>query len=346
MDNLLRWGIENSTPTASGTAVTPRKDLDPAIIDYILGKPDAVLMKEALEVALDENQSDDTRVQALDDFEMLVENIDNANDLVKLKMWDPLHSLLTSPKSSENIKMQSLWVIGTAVQNNPFAQDAYLSLGPISTILSFLSPSIESPQLRSKAVYALSGLCKHNAAAVQQLDECGGWDVFRLALEDSNISVRRKTAFLLNSLLIPSDVGSNVDTSRSSSAPVHPNSHASMLRDPSSMSTSGITLKALEDHGLLRALLNALTSPVPHGKDGESEGDPDFEEKVVQLLCTYLSFHSGAFPIGVVPKSDIKQLKRYLDDQISTAGGVDNLREVWGLSDEEFNRLSGAVKLD
>ena len=79
MESLLRWGIENSTPASSGAAVAPRKDLDPAIIDYILGKPDAVLMKEALEVALDENQSDNTRIQALDDFEMLVENIDNAN---------------------------------------------------------------------------------------------------------------------------------------------------------------------------------------------------------------------------------------------------------------------------
>jgi hsp70-interacting protein len=79
MESLLRWGIENSEATNSQTSATPRKDLDPAIIDFILGKPDAVLMKEALEVAVDENQSNDTRIQALDDFEMLVENIDNAN---------------------------------------------------------------------------------------------------------------------------------------------------------------------------------------------------------------------------------------------------------------------------
>lgn len=45
-------------------------------------------------------------------------------DLEKMKMWEPLHSLLTSDTSSPQIKMQVLWVIGTALQNNPSAQDA------------------------------------------------------------------------------------------------------------------------------------------------------------------------------------------------------------------------------
>jgi len=53
---------------------------------------------------------------------MLVENIDNANDLEKLGMWEPLQGLLASP--SDDVKVQALWVIGTAVQNNPAAQKA------------------------------------------------------------------------------------------------------------------------------------------------------------------------------------------------------------------------------
>lgn len=79
MDSLLRWSIENSTPRSADAPPPARKDLDPEIIDYLLGKPDAVLMKEALEAALDEKQGEDARIQALDNFEMLVENIDNAN---------------------------------------------------------------------------------------------------------------------------------------------------------------------------------------------------------------------------------------------------------------------------
>ena len=72
MDSLLRWGIENSSPPVPGAAPpVPRTDLDPAIIDMILGKPDAVLMKEALAIAVDETKSEDERVEALDHIEMV-----------------------------------------------------------------------------------------------------------------------------------------------------------------------------------------------------------------------------------------------------------------------------------
>ena len=72
MESLLRWGIANSAPQ-DGTQPPPqpRTDLDPGIIDAILGKSDAELMKEALAVAVDETRDEDDRVQALDDFEMV-----------------------------------------------------------------------------------------------------------------------------------------------------------------------------------------------------------------------------------------------------------------------------------
>ena len=99
MEQLLRWSIANSTPgDNSQPPPRPRTDLDPGVIDAILGKSDAELMKEALTVAVDENRDEDERIQALDDFEMvrklsayvcngiliwcimqLIEQIDNAN---------------------------------------------------------------------------------------------------------------------------------------------------------------------------------------------------------------------------------------------------------------------------
>lgn len=89
MESLLRWSIENSTPststaaTSTSTATTsdgtpapppaPRKDLDPAIIDAILGRSDAELMREALGAALDVEggRGEEERVGALDDLEMV-----------------------------------------------------------------------------------------------------------------------------------------------------------------------------------------------------------------------------------------------------------------------------------
>lgn len=69
MESLLRWSIENSTPSAQPPA--PRQNIDPGIIDMILGKPESELMKEALAVAMDAEQTEDTRLNALEDFEMV-----------------------------------------------------------------------------------------------------------------------------------------------------------------------------------------------------------------------------------------------------------------------------------
>ena len=78
MQSLLRWGIENSTTgttgsdaSGGGSPLTRRTDLDPGIIDAILGRPDSELMKEALARAQDTSLDEDARLTALDDLEMV-----------------------------------------------------------------------------------------------------------------------------------------------------------------------------------------------------------------------------------------------------------------------------------
>jgi hsp70-interacting protein len=79
MQSLLHWGIANSDPNAAPPNPSQVQNVDPGIIDAILGKSDAERMKDALKIGVDASQSEDDRVQALDDFEQLVEQIDNAN---------------------------------------------------------------------------------------------------------------------------------------------------------------------------------------------------------------------------------------------------------------------------
>ncbi|KAI0252250.1 nucleotide exchange factors-like protein [Lactifluus subvellereus] len=338
MQSLLRWGIENSANDDSTGGVAPltqRTDLDPGIIDAILGRPDSELMKEALAKAQDVSLDEDVRMTALDDLEMLVENIDNANDLEKLGMWEPLQGLLASP--SDDVKTQALWVIGTAVQNNPAAQKAYIALGPIPAVLSYLSPPARaSKQLRSKAVYALSGLLKHNAAAIAPFEAAGGWEALRGALSDSDISVRRKTAFLLNSLLVPSAAAAVAPAADADAgATVHPNSHASMVADPASADTAPATLRALRAHGLLTALVRELTTPTPCGADGD-EGencDADLAEKLTRLLHTYVSAHCGTFD---GPEKD--SLRTFLDARRAAQGEGE-----LGLGADELQALESAI---
>ncbi|KAJ3808589.1 Le.MFB2 [Lentinula aff. lateritia] len=376
MQSLLRWGIENSTPQNTNAAPARRTDLNPEIIDLLLGKSDAELMKEALSTAVDDAQSEEDRVSALDNMEMLIEQIDNANNLENLHMWDPLHALLTS--SPDSVTVQTLWVIGTALQNNPSAQDAYLKLNPLPTLTAFLSPPTPnvnskpprpspSKHLRSKAIYALSGLLKHNAPALLQLsathDAHGrdGWDTLSLALQDPDITVRRKTLFLLNALLISDPASpSTAPGSLHSPTPIHPNSHAVHLAHPSRASTSAPTLDALRTHGIIDALIDGLTQPLPHGEDGDNEElDPEFEELGVALLNTYLTLtqtqtltQQPTPPLDQTQKTRLREWISTFSSPHQTPGADDantdelapKLAERWGMGIGEvegFLRMVG-----
>ena len=117
------------------------------------------------------------------------------------------------------------------------------------------------------------------------------------ALLDSDIVVRRKAAFLLNSLLTPSAATTTTTTAPSGTglhtgppqaggAPVHPNSHASMVADPTLADTATAALRALRAHGLLPVLVRELTEPTPCGPDGdEGDGcDADLQEKLIRCV--------------------------------------------------------------
>ncbi|KAJ2936121.1 hypothetical protein H1R20_g970, partial [Candolleomyces eurysporus] len=347
MESLLRWSIQNSTSLDSAPSDRPparREDLNPEIIDMILGKPDSELMKEDVAVAIDSSKSEDERIAALDHLEMLIEQIDNANNLEKLKLWDPLHSLLTSQVSTE-IKVQALWVIGTALQNNPAAQDAYLAFNPLPTLVSFLTPSPESTtQTRSKAIYTLSGLLKHNAPAVKLLSnpDTNGWQKLKDALQDTSIAIRRKTIFLLGALLIPTSPvpQTHQQPLLLGNAPANPNAtpstSATVHEGPA---TYTFALEAFEKNGILDAVISSIVSPVAYGVDGENtEADHDYEEKALRVLHTYsVTCH------GPLSASQKETLKRWTESQKTGSGGAQQLAERWNLTGTELGEFTAKL---
>lgn len=83
MQSLLRWGIQNSTQEAPPV---DRQKLDPGIIDMILGRPDSELMKECMAIALDESRLEEDRIDALDQFEMVIRLFDGTVDHVDSRL--------------------------------------------------------------------------------------------------------------------------------------------------------------------------------------------------------------------------------------------------------------------
>lgn len=148
MNNLLKWSIENSAPTTTATdgttpAPAPRSLSPTALHRLLLNAPsDAELMKNAMAAIRSPTTTLDDKLIAFDNFEQLVENLDNANNLGVLGLWEPLVQELEAAEAGR--RMMGAWCIGTAVQNNAGAQEMVRLLLLSFFLLSFFSFSFSS----------------------------------------------------------------------------------------------------------------------------------------------------------------------------------------------------------
>lgn len=232
----------------------------------------------------------------------LVESIDNAGDMQNMGMWPKVLDLLMD-KQDPIIKL-ACWICGTAIQNNPKAQEAvslnYNSFSCTSLIvsspllqfhrqkpmpklyslISSIHPTNSSTQIsnstRAKAVYCLSAALKHWPGAVANLsdDSNRGWSTLREGLSDPDPTIRRKIAFLINTLLIQStDMPEESTTSSAPAAAGQPNEMVGKMSETR----------------VIDALLKSLIKPLPMGADGDiSEPDWDLQEKCTRALVSAL----------------------------------------------------------
>lgn len=111
-------------------------------------------------------------------------------------------------------------------------------------------------------MYTLSGVLRHNSPAVTNFSGLGGWGVLRSCLsEDPSLTIRRKTAFLLNSLFV----------------------HSTTLEESQS------SIDHAQKDGVVDALIDGLDrdTATPAGLDGEVEDiDQDLAEKALQALVS------------------------------------------------------------
>ncbi|KAK1835425.1 nucleotide exchange factor Fes1-domain-containing protein [Podospora conica] len=171
-----------SPPTANGAsaaqapAVTPAKsDLTPEVLAALFGGPsEADLMKAAIEVITDPapSSADDdleNRLVAFDNFEQLIESLDNANNLENLGLWRPLLDLLTHEE--RELRRMAAWCVGTAVQNNEKTQERLHAHGGIAPLVALATGEAETEAVRRKAIYALSSAVRNYQPAMDAAAE-------------------------------------------------------------------------------------------------------------------------------------------------------------------------------
>jgi hypothetical protein len=127
MQNLLKWGIENSEASRNdpNAPKDPARTLDPEALRELLtgmsGPSDAEMMLRKMDIIQDPSFSVEDRVSAFDDFEMLIENLDNANNMENLGLWSRLVEQLEHEE--DELRKYAAWCAGTAVENNVRAQE-------------------------------------------------------------------------------------------------------------------------------------------------------------------------------------------------------------------------------
>ncbi|KAF4512911.1 hypothetical protein G6O67_000240 [Ophiocordyceps sinensis] len=181
LNNLLRWGIENSAdaPEADGDVLAQNgqqqpartSDLTPEVMAALMGGPsDADLMKASMEIItapLSDQVSVQDKLIAFDNFEQLIESLDNANNIANLGLWTPLLAQLDADESE--LRKMAAWCIGTAVQNNERTQERLLAVGGLPALVAMAVKGEEKKDVRRKAVYALSSACRNYQPA---MDAC------------------------------------------------------------------------------------------------------------------------------------------------------------------------------
>ncbi|KAG0039252.1 hsp70 nucleotide exchange factor fes1 [Podila clonocystis] len=204
LNELLKWSIINqATESEDASASTePRKPMekfDPALIEAILGKSEGQMMLEALQVIKNPQATNDEKDLAWEDFEMLIQQIDNACNIENMKMWPPILEELKNP--NPKFREQAAWVCGTATQNNPKAQNAFITEKGLKAVIELLSDS--ETYVRAKALYAISGAVKNFEPALQEFKALDGYKTLvSLLNSEHDTPLLRKTVFLLNTLLI------------------------------------------------------------------------------------------------------------------------------------------------
>jgi hsp70-interacting protein len=204
MDKLLQWSIalQSGDKETMAKVGTP----DPQMLLQLFGGgPDEPqLMKHAMAVAANPEATAENRLVALENFEMLIENLDNANNIENLRLWPDVIALLDEAHPAALRALAAL-IVGIAVQNNPALQEAFLRHREgLRRLIAVARPEVAPPrEVYLKALFALLLLLRNDAAACRQFSAEGGWLVVTaLGAADGDPKTRLRLLLLVLALLL------------------------------------------------------------------------------------------------------------------------------------------------
>lgn len=202
MEKLLQWSIAQQTGDKESAEKIGQPD--PKLLEQLFGGggPDEpALMKQSIMVVENPEATLENKQIAFDNFEMLIENLDNANNIENLKLWTSIINQL-SPEVDDSLKIYAASIIGTAVQNNPNSQEDFLKYCPQGLSKLIELSNSDNLDLQHKCLFAIASFIRNYEPGYSQFDSLNGWLLISSKLSDlSNHKTNLRVLSILSSIL-------------------------------------------------------------------------------------------------------------------------------------------------
>jgi HEAT repeat protein len=176
-------------------------------MDQLL-KSDADRMRDLIKECTNAELELEDRELALDELEMLVESIDNANDFATIKGIAPLLALFDEPEPI--IQMNAAWVLGTCAQNNERFTKEFLKENGLDRLVDLLRRTTDNG-VRGKAIYAISGCVRASTDATAKAIDLNAFEtLIELLRSSSDLNIKRKLAFFFGGVIFEQNVQENL----------------------------------------------------------------------------------------------------------------------------------------
>ena len=207
MEKLLQWSTaqQSQDPELRAKAPAPDPKLLAQVLGADTGKDDTTLMKEDISVLVcnDPQISVDDKLTALEDFEILVQNMDNANNISPLGIWPEIAKLYTyEGEEQDEFRGLGALITGTAVQNNDKSQRDFLKIVGMEGMQNLLNLTSKENcfNVRARALYAISSLVAHNGLLYGLFVKANGWKQLGGILSEKFRNDKKDNKVLLRSL--------------------------------------------------------------------------------------------------------------------------------------------------
>lgn len=198
MDKLLNWSLAHQLGDKDAIAKVGDAP-DPKLLNQLFGGPDEPgLMKQLMAVVSNPEATEEAKVTALENFEMLIENLDNANAIGQMGFWPVINGQM-DPAIPEERRVLAASIVGIATQNNPQSQQAFHDLEGLGSLVVMATDKLSSA-CQLKALFAITLYIRHFEPGYKQFADANGWQLLATTnITDKKVMLR--TLSLVSAIL-------------------------------------------------------------------------------------------------------------------------------------------------